>query len=88
MQESTAPAASTALPRLNANGGAQGCYKCGKPGHWSKDCTAPQSELISRVTNPRGNVPPAPNSNGQAPRVDENDPAPLNNQYVLPYPNK
>jgi hypothetical protein len=38
---------------------AAGCYKCGKNGHWAKDCTAPRSEWVPRDQTGAPGRPPA-----------------------------
>ena len=41
---SSQPATQGAVNRGNLPKGA--CYKCGKTGHWSRDCTAPREGWI------------------------------------------
>lgn len=65
MSDAAAPATQS-RPGVAAKGGNRACFKCGKTGHWSKDCTAPREEWIPQQPRAEAGVPQSPTDVGAA----------------------
>ena len=65
MSDAAAPATQP-RPGGAAKGGNRACFKCGKTGHWSKDCTAPREEWIPQQPRAEAGVPQSPTDVGAA----------------------